>query len=278
MNLHSEKHDFLEINGDNLYCSFYSPLEKTPDEIIILCKPIWGERIRTHRIYKNLGIMLAEKGFIVVTFDYYADGNSAGLTRELEFDKMVSNVIEVAQFMQTTYNVEKISLFGLRLGATVSLFANGKSNFFNKVLAFEPILDLEKHAYEGLRINIAMQMTRYKKILNDRRELLKKLDSGELISLDGFIIDRRFYYSFANKEIDKNLIQKSNVFLGAFEKSKVLRDLKKIVTNPENTPITLLPKEFDWTAWKNYVKRPGNLFRWVEDTILKQKVEVFKND
>ena len=54
-----ERHFFLEKENKRIYCVEYiADPAKNNKQGIILCKPTWGERIRTHRIFTNLARLL----------------------------------------------------------------------------------------------------------------------------------------------------------------------------------------------------------------------------
>ena len=67
-----DRHFFLQHHNKSIYCVEYLPQNgKNIDTAVIICAPIWGERIRTHRIFTSLGRELQKKNSYVLTCDYY---------------------------------------------------------------------------------------------------------------------------------------------------------------------------------------------------------------
>lgn len=62
-----------------LFGIYHPPVsEPVRDVGVLLCYPIGHEYIVSHRFYRQLSIRLAEAGFHVLRFDYYASGDSGG--------------------------------------------------------------------------------------------------------------------------------------------------------------------------------------------------------
>jgi esterase/lipase len=176
MNIHCF---FLEENEKRIYCSEYiaeSTIRR--DKGILLCKPIWGERIRTSRIFHNLALFLQDKGYDVFTCDYYGDGNSYGESHELTFDGMVGNIIALRKYISDNHNLNSISIIGLRVGANCAIESVKKNKNFKSMILVEPILNLVDYLKEVLRSNLSNQMTLYKKITKTREVLIEELKSG----------------------------------------------------------------------------------------------------
>lgn len=276
MNQINEHYNFISHNGYSIYTGMYSKKNKSSyDHGVILCKPIWGERIRLHRIYTNLARMLASQGYFVCTFDYYADGNSSGETHELTYDGMVANVVKMSEYLRIEHKIKNISLVGLRMGGSIALSAGKEIDNLEKVLVFEPIFKLKQFAFDSLRINLTMQMMRYKKIIKNRKQLVEDLDRGERISIDGFIIDKKFYSSL----IDNSPVQipenSKKIYLSFLEKNKNKKEIQSLIEEQGMDNIVFLPKEFDWSAWKIYEQYPENFFKWINSIL---KAEVLKSE
>ena len=194
---YNEKHFFLSKGDITIYCVEYIPFDsKRLDTTVIICKPIWGERIRTHMVFTNLARILAQRGYFVITCDYFGDGNSGGNTHEMTFSKMVESVEHVYGYACDNDFPPENALIGLRIGANIAMRLASKIKNTEKMLLFEPIENPIDYFMEALRANLANQMTVHKKILKTREDLIDDLMNNRFVNIDGFVIGGEFWNSF----------------------------------------------------------------------------------
>ncbi|MEW6442076.1 MAG: alpha/beta hydrolase [bacterium] len=257
-----EEHYFIRDHDRSIYCVEYGPDEPyRADQAVLLCKPIWGERIRTHRIFTNLGRALARKGFHAVTCDYFGDGNSSGDALDLTFDGMVEDVLRLYASLERKAFLSPFSLIGLRLGATVALAAATRLPSPGKVILIEPVLDPIASLEEALRANLARQMVVHRKIVRNRSQLIEDIQSGMVVDVDGFSIGKRLWESY-EKVAPAALMQslRAPVTLISLVPKKGERGGEcPIALNPNGRHLSL-PQEFRWTDWKGYKPVPPILF------------------
>src|SRR6185503_18450344 len=95
---------------------------------VVLCQPVGHEYLRAHRAFRNLAMALAGQGFHVLRFDYFATGDSAGDGEQLSVRQCLSDLATAIDELKDIAGVTKVSLVGLRLGATfAALAASGRS-------------------------------------------------------------------------------------------------------------------------------------------------------
>ena len=258
------KHDFLTINERQIYCNIYIPLKRTEENRgIILCKPIWGERIRTHRIFTNLSRLLADHGFHVITCDYYGDGNSLGDTLDLSFDGMVNDINNLFTYFKNNYSSISYSLVGLRIGATVAMAAAPFIKPVEKIILIEPILSLTDYLKEGLRANLTSQMTAYKKIIKNRDLLIEDIKNGIPVNMDGFMIGKKLWQSFEKvdpQQLSQNINSKVILF-SIVESRKKGNNIDDSQLKFSNKIVKFIHQEFIWTDWKYYQPNPPIFFK-----------------
>lgn len=258
-----ERHFFLNEKGKKLYCvEYFSGDRKEKNHSVILCKPIWGERIRTHIIFSNLARLLSGRSFIVITCDYFGDGNSGGETLDLNYFSMVEDIGILYEYLKQNYNLKSCSLVGLRLGANVAMGAEGKIDELRKLVLFEPVLNPIELFNKALRANLATQMAIHKKILKTREQLIKDLENGIPVNIDGFVIGKKFWESFAQVSplkvesgFDKPVSLYSLVLPG-----KKGSDYSILAQSYQQAEVKSIKQEFDWTAWKSYIPKPDIFF------------------
>ena len=127
-----ERHFFLDGGGGRLHCvEHLPPPDLSNGKAVVLCRPIWGERIRTHRVFASLGRHLSGKGFSVVACDYHGDGNSGGATLDLSFTGMVADVKRLHAYLLETHKPRGFAVVGLRAGANCALAAAREKAYRN---------------------------------------------------------------------------------------------------------------------------------------------------
>ncbi len=257
----SERHFFLQKADRNLYCVEYLPSEeKRSDVFVILCKPIWGERIRTHMVFANLARFLAQNGYCVITCDYYGDGNSGGESHELNFPVMVDSLELIHDYIRENIQLTKSALIGLRLGANAAMGVEPRLRGVKKMLLFDPFERPIDYFAAALRANLANQMTVHKKILKTRDELIQDLKEDIFVNIDGFVIGRSFWTSFeivspfsVVSNFDDAVVVYSMTPPG--RKPKPL-DYTWLTGNYVNTEVKNMEQEFIWNGWKKHVPKP----------------------
>lgn len=108
---------------------------------VVLCQP-WGqEYLRAHRAMRRLANMLASGGWHTLRFDYFGTGDSAGDMHEADVPGWQKDIDWAIDEIKDTSGAAKVTLVGLRLGATLaaSVAAKRASDIQSMVL-WDPIV------------------------------------------------------------------------------------------------------------------------------------------
>jgi len=90
---------------------------------VVICQP-WGqEYLRAHRSLKQLAMMLAQAGCHVLRFDYFGTGDSGGDMVDGDLEGWVDDIEAAVQELQDTSGAHRVTMAGLRLGATLAAIA-----------------------------------------------------------------------------------------------------------------------------------------------------------
>ncbi len=114
---------------------------------VLICPPIAQEHVRTHWALRQLASALARAGFHVLRFDWFGVGDSAGVGGEGGVARWVEDARDAAQELRDASGLRKISVVGLRLGATLAALAGRKLKPQSLVL-WDPILDGARYLRE----------------------------------------------------------------------------------------------------------------------------------
>jgi uncharacterized protein len=124
---------------------YYPPRGLARSHGVVLCPPAPQEYMRTHLVFRKLATMLARDGFHVLRFDYYGTGDSSGGARDGSLAEWRQNIVAAATDLKECSGVTKVSLVGLRLGATLAALT--PLDVTNLVL-WEPVVDGKRYLHE----------------------------------------------------------------------------------------------------------------------------------
>jgi alpha/beta superfamily hydrolase len=268
-----ETHFFLEVApGKRIYAVEYIPQGRGKEcPCVILCKSIWGERIRTHRIFTNLARYLADDGMYVITCDYFGDGNSGGDTIDLSLGSMVEDLKGMIRHMSDVHNVGSFVLLGFRVGTVCVLSGMKEVPNVRKTILIEPVVNPGEFLRSALRSNLTAQMAAHKKILKNREKLIEDLKNNIPVNIDGFVIGKRFFESFdyedAFREFGEGSIETTVVKLSEGDVRK--KRVRDGIPDYPNLKVQEWDKEFYWHEWKLHTPFPVAFMNGAREEILK---------
>lgn len=116
---------------------------------IVLCHP-WGqEYLRAHRSMGQLGKQLAGAGLHVLRFDYFGTGDSAGDMTQADLKGWCSDVETAIDELKDTASLSRVSLLGLRLGATLAAqVAARRRKDVEALVLWDPVVSGSEHLAE----------------------------------------------------------------------------------------------------------------------------------
>jgi pimeloyl-ACP methyl ester carboxylesterase len=107
---------------------------------VVLCYPSGHEYQRVHRAFRNLAVALSRSGFPVLRFDYFGTGDSAGGERDATLTRWVGDVGSAVDEVTRRSGARKVSLVGLRLGATLAALQSAHRSDLDVLVLWEPVL------------------------------------------------------------------------------------------------------------------------------------------
>ena len=108
---------------------------------VVLCHPLGHEYLRAHRSFRNLAVALARRGFHVLRFDYFGSGDSGGDTEEVTIGQCLVDLESAIEELKETACIAKVSLIGLRFGATLATLAAARRRDIDRLVLWDPALD-----------------------------------------------------------------------------------------------------------------------------------------
>lgn len=205
-----EEHLFFKnSSGKELFGAIHYP-GNPGNKGVLICHPLFEEKLHVHRVLVDLARFLSSSGFKVMRFDYFGDGDSAGEFEEATVETRLADIGSALEFFRKEAALEKIVLLGVRFGATLSSLFAEKETSVDGLILWAPVLRGNDYLQQLLRMNLTHQVVVYKKVLHTREQLVRGLDEGKKINVEGYEITRELYHQVSGL----NLLSKDKGFKG----------------------------------------------------------------
>lgn len=267
-----EKPLFFENRGLSQFGMLYVP-EDYNNKGIIICSPFDRERRWSYRVMVNFARLLASRGYAVFRFDYRGTGESDGDNDFPSLESRIEDIAAATIFFKSQVRIEKLSLLGLRMGATAAILSAGGSDLIDSLALWYPILDLKKFIYGYLRENLTTQLKLYKKIKYTRDQLIERILQGEKINISGFYVTPRYYQETISINVEEQLKKIKKPMLGVeiAKKGNPTPYFNYLQQLKSELPNLTLARVVEWNFWdeiKFYYTWPESLFQktldWLE--------------
>lgn len=132
---------FFGDSATQLYGFHFPPRGQRERSIgVVLCAPFGQEYMRSHRAFRQLGLLLSRAGFHVLRFDYHGTGDSAGTADDVSLSQWAADVRVAIDELKDTAGVSRVAVVGLRLGALVAAMgAEGRTDVAS-VVYWDPVV------------------------------------------------------------------------------------------------------------------------------------------
>jgi hypothetical protein len=165
---------FFGDSQSALFGSYHRPIGAERDHAVLLCAPIGQEYLRAHWALRQLALALARAGLHVMRFDWFAVGDSAGETREGTATRWVADALAAAEELRDMAAVQRLSIVGLRLGATIAATAIGKGMRAHDLVLWDPVVSGRAYLAELTRLDDGARRDPKRYGFSLRRELMSR--------------------------------------------------------------------------------------------------------
>ncbi len=139
---------YININDQAHLVHEHIPIEVKEKPYIFL-NPIFDEKKRGQRFYAETAREFCENGIPVIRFDYYGTGDSEGHLIDMNLNNIEKIVRRFIETFKDKYKVQKINLFGLRLGADIAIsVAENNPQDVHTLILVEPVVKGKRYLIE----------------------------------------------------------------------------------------------------------------------------------
>jgi uncharacterized protein len=182
-----------------LFGCFHEPSERGVRRCAALvCQPVGHEYINSHRALRQLAVRLVNAGFPVLRFDYYGCGDSSGEPEQGSITRWIEDISTAVTELRARSGMARISVVGLRLGATLAAFAGSRREDFDSLVLWEPVADGKVYLKELIALHNEM--------LRFRPKPKRTTKSHAYIEVLGFPLSRLLHAQL--EELDLSRIAK----------------------------------------------------------------------
>jgi pimeloyl-ACP methyl ester carboxylesterase len=193
---------FPNRDGQRLF-SVLHRVDTNAERAVVICAPLFDEKLWSHRVLVNFARFLAAQGSPVLRFDYFGDGESEGRFEDASVDTRVRDIHDAIDFCRRETRAQRIHLVGLGYGATLALRASleQKNPAVSAVVAWAPVVDGERYINDILRVHLSAQMLVHRKVIHDREVLVGRILAGESVNIEGYEITKPLFSQIVGSDL-----------------------------------------------------------------------------
>lgn len=264
---------FFFANGSaELFGVWHQPDVDSGRTAFVFCHPFGEEKLWAHRVFVTFARSLAADGHPVLRFDYMGNGDSSGRFGESSLTSAVADVHAAIAEVRRRLGPRRVSLLGLRLGATIASLAAESVVDLERLVLWAPIVDGARYMQELLRINLSTQLAVYKEVRRDREQLVEAMRAGELVNIDGYDTAFPMYDQVSAVKlaaVPKTCASPCLVVQVDRQTGRAMPELEQLVQTYPAGQLALVQEEPFWKEIQRFYDRAPALFeetrRWLSE-------------
>jgi exosortase A-associated hydrolase 2 len=179
---------FVRAANGPRFCIFHPPAGVARGGVLYV-HPFAEEMNKSRRMAALQSRALAVLGYGVLQIDLFGCGDSGGDFGDATWAQWRDDVIAAIGWLRSRLS-GPITLWGLRLGATLALDAARGSEPPASFVLWQPVLNGATMLTQFLRLKIASQMLSEGRSESGVQDMRKRLDAGETIEVAGYPVTR----------------------------------------------------------------------------------------
>lgn len=199
----TEEPFFFENEGSQLFGVLHHP---NPEEVeirkeaVLFCHAFAEEKAVSHRILFEFAMALCRQGYPVLRFDYRGCGDSEGDFNEMSLSSQLSDIRQACNFLLEYPGVDRLCLFGLRLGGTFAALVAEDDPRIRDLVLWEPIIEGQGNLDQFLRLQVMADNKEQGK-MGTRQQLLEKMQAHGSIDILGYEISASCFWDLSGVDL-----------------------------------------------------------------------------
>lgn len=260
---------FLPLGDERLFAFVHQP----PGPVrggAVLCAPLAEEKLWSHRVFVSFARELAARGFAVLRFDFRGEGDSDRAFEDSDLDtRLADTAAAIDELKRRTHGLGKVTLVGLRLGATIAAAAAAGRDDVDRLVLWDPVVDGADYMQSVLRSNLMAQMAIHRKVVEDRDALVARLERGETVNVEGYAFALPLFRGVSGLRLPELLAGRqtpAQVVAISPRAAPPRPDLAALATGAQLRLDSVVEESF-WKEIKAFCPRAENLFQATTDWI-----------
>jgi len=265
---------FTPMGADRLFMFLHDAEQSQASVGVVLVHACAEEKHWAHRVYVNFGRSLAASGIPVLRFDVRGEGESSREFEDVDLDTRIEDTVAAVQTLAGRRpDLARIVLLGHRTGSMVAAGAAARLGAQVAGLAlWDPVYDGREYLLQVLRQHLATQMATFGRVTTSREELLRQMDDGGWVYLEGYGFGGNFYRQLVASQWvrDPRVFERPVLIaeVGATASVKLSNRLAGLAAvHPQITPVAVREAPF-WRETRDYHRSAPALGRvtraWLE--------------
>lgn len=185
---------FFDRGGSRLFGVLHRPGTEPTRVGFLLCSPFVEEKLWVHRVFVHFARRLSGLGHTVLRFDYMGHGDSDGDFEEATVETRLADIAAASERLgNDDPGVDRIVLLGIRFGATLAALAADRDPRYGHLVLWEPVPKGDDYILDVFRSNLTTQMAVYREIRENRQALVRSLEEGKTVNVDGYEITKTLF-------------------------------------------------------------------------------------
>jgi exosortase A-associated hydrolase 2 len=230
----------------------------------VLCAPLAEEKLWSHRVFVSFARELAARGFAVLRFDFRGEGDSDRRFEESDLETRLEDTHAAIDELKRKAGVAKVTLVGLRLGATIAAAAAANCDDVDRLVLWDPVVDGADYMQSVLRMNLMAQMAIHRKVVEDRDALVARLQRNEGVNVEGYELRQPLFEQVSSLKLG-DLLAASRVpcqLVSISQKPAAPREeFEALASRLPWMELTTATEEPFWREIRAFYRRAATLFQ-----------------
>jgi len=204
LEMHSIDAQFISGEKGGLFCLYRPPNEIMHDsECFVLAPPFAEEMNRSRYMCTLFSQEITSQGHGYLSVDPYGTGDSAGDFEDAEWNLWCNDLMTTCEYARSL-GYQRISLFGIRLGALLALQVADQIDGLQRLVFWNPVVSGKTTLTQFLRIRIAASLEREEEATTVA-QFVEQIDQGKSVQVAGYDISPGLFNGIMSASLEHHL-------------------------------------------------------------------------